>query len=364
MAERGRPKAPLTLTDDERQTLERWSRRAKTAQALALRAKIVLACAEGATNKAVAEQLRVWPQTVTKWRGRFVRQRLEGLSDEPRPGRPRTITDTQVEQVITKTLEEPPPRQDTHWSTRSMARQVGLSQTAVSRIWRAFGLKPHVVQTWKLSTDPQFIDKVRDVVGLYLDPPQAALVLCVDEKSQIQALDRTAPSLPILPTTPARRTHDYVRNGTSSLFAALDVASGKVISQVHRRHRHQEFLTFLRTIDGTVPAELEVHLVCDNYATHNTPAIKTWFLRHPRFHLHFTPTYSSWLNLVERWFAELTNRKLRRSAHRTVAELEADLTAWVDAWNDDPKPFVWTKTADQILDNLASYLHLISDSGH
>jgi transposase len=364
MAERRRPKAPLTLTDDERQTLERWSRRAKTAQALALRAKIVLACAEGATNKAVAEQLRVWPQTVTKWRGRFVRQRLGGLSDEPRPGRPRTITDTQVEQVITKTLEEPPPGQDTHWSTRSMARQVGLSQTAVSRIWRAFGLKPHLVQTWKLSTDPQFIDKVRDVVGLYLDPPQAALVLCVDEKSQIQALDRTAPSLPILPTTPARRTHDYVRNGTSSLFAALDVASGKVISQVHRRHRHQEFLKFLRTIDGTVPAELDVHLVCDNYATHNTPAIKTWFLGHPRFQLHFTPTDSSWLNLVERWFAELTNRKLRRSAHRTVVELEADLTAWVDAWNDDPKPFVWTKTADEILDNLASYLHLISDSGH
>jgi transposase len=287
-----------------------------------------------------------------------------GLSDEPRPGRPPTITDTQVEQVITNTLEEPPPRQDTHWSTRSMARQVGLSQTAVSRIWRAFGLKPHLVQTWKLSTDPQFIDKVGDVVGLYLDPPQAALVLWGDEKRQIQALDRTAPSLPILPTTPARRTHDEVRTGTSSLFAALDGASGKVISQVHRRHRHQEFLKFLRTIDGTGPAELDVHLVCDNYATHNTPAIKTWFLRHPRFQRHFTPTDSSWLNLVERWLAELTTRKLRRSAHRTVAELEADLTAWVDAWNDDPKPFVWTKTADEILDNLASYLHLISDSGH
>jgi len=364
MAERGRPKAPLSLTDDERQTLERWSRRATTAQALALRAKIVLACATGATNKAVAEQLGVWPQTVARWRGRFVRQRLAGLSDEPRPGRPRTITDEQVEQVITKTLEEPPPRQDTHWSTRSMARQVGMSQTAVSRIWRAFGLKPHLVETWKLSTDPQFIDKVRDVVGLYLDPPEAALVLCVDEQSQIQALDRTAPSLPILPTTPARRTHDYVRNGTSSLFAALDVASGKVISAVHRRHRHQEFLKFLRTIDRSVPAELDVHLVCDNYATHNTPAIKTWFLRHPRFHLHFTPTYSSWLNLVERWFAELTNRKLRRSAHRTVAELEADIAAWIAAWNDDPKPFVWTKTADEILDNLAGYLHLINNSGH
>jgi transposase len=364
MAERGRPKAPLTLTDEERQTLQRWARRATTAQALALRAKIVLACAEGASNKAVATRLGVWPQTVGKWRARFVTDRLEGLSDEPRPGRPRTITDEQVERVITKTLEEPPPRQDTHWSTRQMARAAGMSQTAVSRIWRAFGLKPHLVETWKLSTDPQFIDKVRDVVGLYLDPPQAALVLCVDEKSQIQALDRTAPSLPILPTTPARRSHDYVRHGTASLFAALDVASGKVISQVHRRHRHQEFLKFLKTIDANVPAGLDVHLVCDNYATHNTEAIKTWFLRHPRFHLHFTPTYSSWLNLVERWFAELTTRKLRRSAHRSVAELEADLTAWIQAWNDDPRPFVWTKTADEILDNLARYLHLINNSGH
>jgi transposase len=364
MAERGRPKAPLVLTDEERQTLVRWSRRATTAQALALRCKIVLACAEGHTNKAVAERLGIWPQTVTKWRGRFVRDRLDGLVDEPRPGRPGTIADEQVEQVVTKTLEEPPPNHDTHWSTRSMARQVGLSQTAISRIWRAFGLKPHLTQTWKLSTDPQFIDKVRDIVGLYLDPPEAALVLCVDEKSQIQALDRTAPSLPILPTTPARRSHDYVRNGTASLFAALDVASGKVISQVHRRHRQQEFLKFLRTIDRNVPAELDVHLVCDNYGTHKTPQIKQWLLRHPRFHLHLTPTYSSWLNLVERWFAELTNRKLRRSAHRSVAELEADLRVWIDAWNQDPKPFVWTKTADEILDNLARYLHLINNSGH
>jgi transposase len=364
MAERGRPKAPLVLTDEERQTLQRWSRRAKTSQALALRCKIVLACAEGKTNQAVAEQLGIWPQTVTKWRGRFVRGRLEALSDEPRPGRPRTIADERVEAVIVKTLEEPPPNQDTHWSTRSMARATGLSQTAISRIWRAFGLKPHLQETWKLSTDPQFIDKVRDVVGLYLDPPEAALVLCVDEKSQIQALDRTAPALPLLPTTPARRSHDYVRNGTTSLFAALDVASGKVISQVHRRHRHQEFLKFLRTIDHNVPGELDVHLVCDNYGTHTTPEIRRWLLRHPRFHLHLTPTYSSWLNLVERWFAELTTRKLRRSAHRSVAELEADIRGWVDAWNQDPKPFVWTKTADEILDNLAGYLQRINDSGH
>jgi transposase len=362
MAGRGRPKAPLVLTDEERQTLQRWARRAKTAQALALRAKLVLACADGATNTEVAERLGIWPQTVGKWRGRFVAKRLEGLSDEDRPGRPRAVADEQVEAVITKTLEEPPPNHDTHWSTRSMARVTGMSQTAVSRIWRAFGLKPHLTQTWKLSTDPQFIDKVRDVVGLYLDPPEAALVLWVDEKSQIQALDRTAPSLPILPTTPARRTHDYVRNGTTSLFAALDVASGKVISATHRRHRHQEFLRFLRTIDRNVPAELDVHLVCDNYQTHKTPEIKRWFLRHPRFHLHLTPTYSSWLNLVERWFAELTNRRLRRSAHRSVAELEADLNAWIQAWNDDPKPFVWTKTADEVLDNLASYLHRINNS--
>jgi len=364
MAERGRPKAPLVLTAEERQTLERWARRPRSAQALALRARIVLACAEGATNQQVAERLGIWPQTVGKWRGRFVRERLEGLSDEPRPGRPRTIADQQVEEVIVKALEEPPPNHDTHWSTRSMARATGLSQSAISRIWRAFGLKPHLEQTWKLSADPQFIDKVRDIVGLYLDPPERALVLCVDEKSQIQALDRTAPILPILPTTPARRSHDDVRHGTASLFAALDVASGKVISQLHRRHRHQEFLKFLKRIDAAVPAELELHLICDNYATHKTPAIKTWLLRHPRFHLHFTPTSASWLNLVERWFAELTNRKLRRSTHRSVAELQADLNAWIAAWNDDPKPFVWTKTADEILDTLASYLQRTSNSGH
>jgi transposase len=244
-----------------------------------------------------------------------------------------------------------------------MAKATGMSQTAISRIWRTFGLKPHLQETWKLSTDPQFIDKVRDIVGLYLDPPAAALVLCVDEKSQIQALDRTAPSLPILPGTPARRTYDYVRNGTASLFAALDVASGTVISQLHRRHRHQEFLRFLRAIDRNVPAELDVHLICDNYGTHKTSQIKRWLLRHPRFQLHLTPTYSSWLNLVERWFAELTNRKLRRSAHRSVAELEADINAWIQAWNADPKPFVWTKTADEILENLAGYLQRINNSG-
>jgi transposase len=364
MAEPGRPKALLILTEDERETLARWARRHESAQALALRARIVLACAEGATNKEVAAALGIWPQTVTKWRGRFVRDRLRGLADEARPGAPRKITDEQVEQVIVTTLEEAPPGGDTHWSTRSMAKAAGLNQTAVSRIWRAFGLKPHLVETWKLSADPQFIDKVRDVVGLYLDPPAKAMVLAVDEKSQMQALDRTAPMLPMMPAVPGRQTHDYVRHGTTSLFAALDVATGKVIGAHHRRHRHQEFLKFLKTIDKATPAELDLHLICDNYQTHKTPAVKNWLLRHPRFHLHLTPTYSSWLNLVERWFAELTTRKLRRSAHRSVAELEADINAWVQAWNDDPKPFVWTKTADEILDNLAGYLHRINNSGH
>jgi transposase len=302
--------------------------------------------------------------TAAKWRSRFLESRLEGLGDAPRPGAPRTITDEQVELVIAKTLAEKGPGQDTHWSTRSMAAATGMSQTAVSRIWRAFGIKPHLVQTWKLSTDPEFIGKVRDVVGLYLDPPDKALVLCVDEKSQIQALDRTAPCLPVLPTTPARMTHDYVRHGTTSLFAALDVASGSVIAQHYRRHRHQEFLRFLKLIDGAVPSGLELHLICDNYATHKTEEIRKWLLRHPRFHLHFTPTSSSWINLVERWFAELTNRKLRRSAHRSVTELETDIRKWITEWNKNPRPFVWTKTADEILESLAAYCQRISNSGH
>jgi transposase len=355
---------PLVLTDEERQVLEGWARRRKTAQALALRSRIVLASADGAAVSVVAADLGISRTTAGKWRSRFLESRLEGLSDEPRPGRPRTVTDEHVEKVIAATLEQQPPGGDTHWSTRSMARSAGMSQSAVSRIWRAFGLKPHIVQTWKLSTDPQFIDKVRDVVGLYMAPPENALVLCVDEKSQIQALDRTAPCLPVLPTTPARMTHDYVRNGTTSLFAAFDVASGSVIAQHYRRHRHQEFLKFLKLIDTAVPDGLDLHLVLDNYATHKTPAIHQWLLRHPRFHLHFTPTSSSWLNLVERWFAELTSRKLRRSAHRSVTELEADIRAWINEWNKDPKPFVWTKTADEILETLAAYCERIIDSGH
>ena len=283
--------------------------------------------------------------------------------DEPRPGRPRTVTDAQVEEVIIKTLESA-PKDATHWSTRSMATEVGLSQSAVSRIWRAFGLQPHRQQTWKLSRDPQFIEKVRDVVGLYLDPPERAVVLCVDEKSQIQALDRTAPILPMLPGTPERATHDYKRSGTSSLYAALDITTGKVIGSLHARHRAIEFKKFLATLEREVPAELDVHVILDNSATHKTPAIHKWLLAHPRFVLHFTPTSSSWLNLVERWFAELTNKKLRRGTHRSVAELNRDIRAWIDTWNENPRAFVWTKTADQILESIARYCGRINDSGH
>jgi transposase len=363
MAERGRPKAPLVLTDEERETLVRWSRRRKSAQSLALRARIVLACAEGKTNKAVAEELRVWPQTVTKWRGRFVRERLEGLSDEPRPGAPRTITDEQVEAVVVATLEEL-PKDATHWSRALMAKRSGLSKSTVGRIWKAFRLKPHLTDTFKLSSDPQFLDKVRDVVGLYLDPPERALVLCVDEKSQVQALDRSQPVLPMMPGMPERRTHDYVRNGTSSLFAALDVATGRVIGSVHRRHRAVEFKKFLAKLDKQVPAELGVHLVCDNYATHKTDTIQRWLAAHPRFHLHFVPTSSSWLNQVERWFSELTTKLLQRGVHKNVQQLETDIRNWIATWNENPRPFVWTKTADEILGSLAQYCQRISGAGH
>jgi transposase len=323
-----------------------------------------LECAKGETNTAVAERVGVSIPTVRRWRSRFAENRLDGLVDEPRPGQPRKITDEKVEEVITKTLEADPPDGGTHWSTRQMAAATGLNQTAVSRIWRAFALQPHRTEHWKLSKDPLFVEKVRDIVGLYLDPPERALVLCVDEKSQIQALDRSAPTLPLLPGTPARAPHDYQRNGTSSLFAALDAANGKVIGSLHARHRAIEFKKFLVKIDENVPAELEVHLVLDNYATHKTPQVKRWLARHPRFHLHFTPTGASWINLVERWFAELTSRKLRRGIHRSVAELNADIEDWVEHWNEDPKPYVWTKSADEILANIAGYCNVINGSGH
>jgi transposase len=353
----------IELSDEERARLEAWARRRSSAQALALRARIVLLAADGLKNTEIAERLGVQRPMVTKWRNRFADHRLDGLVDEPRPGRPRTITDEQVEEVITKTLESA-PKDATHWSTRSMAREVGLTQAAVHRIWRAFGLQPHRQQTWKLSKDPQFIDKVRDVVGLYLDPPERAVVLCVDEKSQIQALDRTAPILPMLPGTPERATHDYKRAGTSSLYAALNIATGKVIGTLHARHRAIEFKKFLQAIDREVPADFEVHLVLDNSSTHKTPAIRRWLAAHPRFVVHFTPTSASWLNLVERWFAELTTKKLKRGAHRSVRQLNADIRAWIEAWNENPKPFVWTKTADQILESIARYCNRINESRH
>jgi transposase len=364
MSSRGPKPVEITLSEDERAQLERWARRAKSAQALALRSRIVLGCADGENNTRLARRLAVSVPTVRKWRGRFASDRLDGLVDEPRPGRPRTVSDERVEEVVVKALESVPPDGGTHWSTRQMAKVAGVSQSTVSRVWRAFGLQPHRVEHWKLSKDPLFVEKVRDIVGLYLDPPERALVLCADEKSQIQALDRSAPTLPMLPGTPARATHDYKRNGTSTLFAALDAASGKVIRSLHARHRAIEFKKFLQRIDREVPAELDVHLILDNYGTHKTPAIKRWLAAHPRFHLHFTPTGASWLNLVERWFAELTARKLKRGVHRSVRALNADIDAWVEHWNENPKPFVWTKTADQILEALAAYCTRITDSGH
>jgi transposase len=353
----------IELSGAERAQLEAWTRRRSSAQALALRARVVLLGAEGLTNTEIAERLGVSRATAAVWRSRFAKHRLDGLLDEPRPGRPRTISDEQVEEVIVKTLEST-PKDATHWSTRSMAREVGLTQSAVLRIWKAFGLQPHRQDTWKLSKDPLFIDKVRDVVGLYLNPPERAVVLCVDEKSQIQALDRTTPILPMLPGTPERATHDYKRSGTSSLYAALDITTGKVIGRLHSRHRAIEFKQFLQTIDRDVPAELDVHVVLDNSSTHKTPAIQRWLAAHPRFVLHFTPTSSSWLNLVERWFAELTTKKLRRGAHRSVRALNADIRGWIETWNDEPRPFVWTKTADQILESIARYCERINESRH
>ena len=363
MAGLGRPKAELVVSDAEREVLEAWARRPRTAQALAVRARIVLRCGSGRTNQAVAREFGVTGQMVGKWRQRFVTQRLDGLLDEPRPGQPRKLTDSEVERVIATTLERT-PRGATHWSTRAMAKATGLNQTAISRIWRAFALQPHRAETFKLSKDPLFIDKVRDIVGLYLNPPEKALVLSVDEKSQIQALDRTQPVLPMRPGQVERRTHDYTRYGTTSLFAALDLACGTVIGRCFRRHRAQEFRRFLDTIEQNVPVELDVHLILDNYGTHKTAAIHRWLAKRPRFHLHFTPTGASWLNLVERWFAELTTKQLRRGAHRSTRALETAIAEYIAISNEAPTPFVWTKTADEILSNLARFCKRINDSGH
>jgi len=365
MNQGGRPKALLSLSDDERQKLETWASRPKSTQRLATRARIILACAEGLDNNQVAARLRINRVTVGKWRKRFLADRLEGLADEPRPGAPRTITDAMVERIITKTLEEK-PKAATHWSTRDMAKAVGLSQTAISRVWRAFGLKPHLQETFKLSTDPYFVEKVRDVVGLYMNPPEKAIVLSVDEKSQVQALDRTQPLLPLTPGQAQRRTPDYVRNGTTSLFAALNVATGQVIGKCYRRHRQQEFVKFLNEIDAGLTREpgVEIHLILDNYGTHKAPSVKRWFERHPEYHLHFTPTSGSWLNQVERFFAKITEKAIRRGVFRNVPALEKAIMDYLADYNEDPRPFVWTADAELILNRVQRVCERISNSGH
>ena len=350
--------------------LERLRSRRKTAHALALRARIVLSCAasDQPSNESVATRLGVNQAKVGKWRRRFIAERLDGLFDDPRPGAPRRISDDKFEQIVVRTLEaklKDATRWSTRWSTRSMAKAAGVSpDTCVGRIWSAFGLKPHLVEYFKLSSDPLFIEKVRDVVGLYLDPPERAVVPCVDEKSQIEELNRAQPILPMMPAVPERRSHDYVRQATTSLFAAFDMASGKVIGSLHARHRAVELKKFLERIETAVPANLAVHLILDNHATHKAPVIKRWLERHARFQLHFIPTSSSWLSLVERWFGELTTKKIRRGAHRSVRELEKDIKDWLAHWNEDQKPYVWVKSADQILDALARYCERLSEAGH
>ena len=349
-----RPKVALILTGDERRRLESLAHRSRSAPQVARRARIILACAEGADGKVVARRLHLTPATVCKWRGRFITHRLDGLYDEPRPGAKRTITDDQVEQVIIRTLETT-PRGATHWSTRDMAKVVGLSHMAISRIWQTFGLQPHRSETFILSNDPLLIEKIRDIVGLYLNPPTHAAVFCVDEKPQIQALDRTQPLLPMQPGQIERRTHDYKRHGTTTLFAALNAKTSEVITQFHQRHRSAQFREFLDLIDAQVPTRLDVHIIMDNYSTHKTPLIRNWFAKRPRFHVHFTPTYASWLSLVERWFAELTMKQIRRGAFRSVPQLKAAIQAFIDAHQANPKPFVWTKTADEILASIARF---------
>jgi transposase len=359
---RQRHSKPLLLTDEERRTLDEWARRPTTAQRLAHRSRVVLACADGLTNRTVAKRLHVSENSVCKWRERFRVRRLEGLTDEPRPGAPRKVTDDQVVDIITRTLETPPAA--TQWSTRRMAEVVGLSKATISRIWQTFGLQSHRVDTFKLSADPQFVEKVRDIVGLYLNPPNHAIVICLDEKSQVQALDRTRPLLPMRPGIPARPTHDYIRHGTTSLFAALNVATGKIIGRCHRRHRHQELLKFLNQIDATLPRKGEVHVVMDNYGTHKVLKVTRWFARHPRYHVHFTPTSASWLNQVERFFATITTQRIRRGTFESVSALEAAIDHYLAHHNDRCKPFVWTATADAILVKVNRFCERTSETRH
>lgn len=359
----GRIASQIELTEDEASHLQSLARRRKTAQAISLRAQIILRAAKGMTNIEIAEDLGTSRITVGKWRRRFAELRIDGLFDAPRSGRPRSVTDAKVEEVVTRTLESM-PKDATHWSTRSMAEACGLGKSTISRIWQCFGLRPHRTETFTLSTDPLFVDKVRDIVGLYMSPPENAVVFCVDEKSQIQALDRTQPLLPMLPGTPARNTATYSRHGTTTLFAALDVATGQVIGKCHRRHRAKEFIGFLKEIDRNVPDGLDVHIVMDNLSTHKTDSVKRWFARNPRFHTHFTPTYSSWLNLVERWFGLLEQKQIKRGSHRSTRALEKAIKNFIRCNNESPRPFVWTKTADQILASLARYCRRISGTGH
>jgi transposase len=360
----GRPKQPLIVDPADKEKLELLARRPKTAQRTALRSKIVLRAAGGMASREIAGRLGVSGATVGKWRERYRLHGMKGLSDDPRPGTPRKITDAKVEEAVTQTLESV-PRTATHWSTRSLARKVGLSQSAVVLIWHCFGLQSHRSETFKLSTDPLLVEKVRDIVGLYLNPPEHAIVLCVDEKSQVQALNRTQPILPLRPGLPEQRTNDYERHGTTSLFAALDVATGKVIGKCHRRHRHQEFLKFMEAVDSSLPPDAgEIHLVLDNYGTHKAPKVVRWFARHPRYHLHFTPTSGSWVNQVERWFAKITEQRIRRGSFTSVSSLEKAITEYLKSNNEQPKPFVWTADADLILGKIQRLCERISNSGH
>jgi len=360
---KGRPLAPLSLSVEGRAQLVSWSKRPRTGQALAMRSRIILLAGDGLSNTVIANQLHTMQHTVSKWRRRYLESGLDGLLDEPRPGTLHKLSDTDVERVLTLTLEST-PADAAHWSTRSLAKRVGLSRNSIHRIWQAFSLAPHRSETFKLSKDPLFIDKVRDIVGLYLAPPERALVLCVDEKSQIQALDRSSPLLPMRPGQIERRTHDYARHGTTSLFAALEAKTGTLIGQTQRRHRSVEFRNFLDPIEKNVPPELDIHPILDNYGTHKTQLIRDWMVKRPRFHLHFTPTSASWLNLVERWFALLTEKQLRRGVHRSTNELENAIRSFIRNHNKDPKPFVWHKTADQILDSVARFCTRTSGTGH
>ena len=354
--QKGRNPAEVIISDDDREFLESMVRKSTAPQAQVLRAKIALGCADGKTNGLIASEVGTTEKTVCKWRLRFSKYGVGTLSDAPRSGTPRSITDEQVMTVIETTLNQTPDN-ETHWSTYSLAKKLGMSQNAVFRIWRTFELKPHIVQYFNISTDPEFTEKTRDVVGLYLNPPDAALVLCLDEKTQIQALDRTQPVLPLRPRIPERQTHDYVRHGTTNLYAALDVASGKVMTKTTKAHRAVEFLEFLNQIKKQVPKELEIHVILDNYAAHKTTAIKDWLLENPRFHFHFTPTYSSWMNLVERWFGELTSKALRRATHKSEKQLVAGINAWTQSWNENPHPYKWVKTADEIFESIAKFLN-------